>query len=178
MALSNEQYTQLRNRLMMYFNRRGCAAADDLADETLYRLTAKLAAGVEIAPDDIERYVISIARNIWHETSRNPLNFAEPIEDPQTGKPMEISSHDEESLQRLVDEATRKCRDKCLAIKLTEEERHLILEYYKDDWHEQVESRKRLLKTLNISKGTLGSTASRILEKLETCMKKCLGVHK
>jgi RNA polymerase sigma factor (sigma-70 family) len=172
--LALRRYEQLRNRLMMFFNHRGYGPADHMADETLDRLAAKLVAGAELGPGDFERYAVGIARNVWQESGRKPLNSAEPIEDPQTSKTIEIRAPNTEPLQRLVDQAIRKCKDKCLSEILTEQERWLILEYYKDDWHDQVESRKRIAETLGISADGLRTRSMRILKKLNECARKCL----
>ncbi len=172
--LALRQYDKLRNRLMVFFNHRGCAFADELADETLDRLAAKLDTGAEIDPNDIERYAIGIAKHVHQEGVRNPLNSAQPIEDTSTGEAIEVGSHDIEVLQQLIGQAARRCRNKCLANNLTDEERGLILEYYKDDWRQQVESRKRLAATLSLSPEGLRSRASRILKELKACARKCL----
>ena len=168
------RYEQLRTRLMVFFSHRGCAFADDLADKTLDRLTAKLDTGAQITPEDIERYAIGIAKHVYQEGRRNPLNSAEPIENPNTGQPIEIRSRDAGALQHLVDGAARRCANKCLSGKLTEEERWLILGYYKDGWHQQVENRKRMAETLGITADGLRTRAMRILKKLSECAKKCL----
>ncbi|MFN0112100.1 MAG: RNA polymerase sigma factor [Blastocatellia bacterium] len=183
MALSNEKETQLRKRLIEFFRHRNCKFTDDLADETLYRLRAKQDAGTEIPAADIERYAIGIAKNVWHEGIRNPLNFSDPVDDLQsdnaTEKKLQPKALKREAIQeqQLLDEAEELCLNKCLN-KLPNKERRLILEYYKDGWHEQSENRKRLMKTMDISSGTLASKVARIREILRKCIQRCLGVKK
>lgn len=184
MALSNEKDKQLRKRLIEFFRHRNCKFADDLADETLYRLRAKLKA-LDIPDSNIERYAIGIAKNVWHEGIRNPLNFSDQVEDLKTDKTFQEKSHQPDALkiaatqeQHLLAEAEELCLKKCLK-KLPDKERLLILEYYKmDDWNEQAESRKRLMKTMNLSSGTLASKVARIREVLKGCINRCLGIKK
>lgn len=173
--LSKQQYEMLRERLLVFFSRRSRAFADELADETLFRLTVRLSAEAEFPAEDIERYAVGIARNVWHENNRNPLHAAEPVEDSTTGEASPfVSSHDVAALSGLLEEAARRCAKKCLAKQLTVEERALILGYFKDDWHEQVKARKRLAGSLNLTDEGLRARAMRILKKLSTCAKKCL----
>lgn len=175
MALNQEQYNRLRKRLIMFFDRRGCASADDLADETVFRLLTKLKSSTEDLTVNLEAYALGIAKNVWHENNRNPLHRADTLESQTADQPIEIASQNaSEILRHLLDEAARRCVDLCLNKKLTENERYLILNYFKDNWHEQAESRKRLAKELGITPDGLRIKALRILRKLSNCAKKCL----
>lgn len=174
MALNQEQYNRLRKRLIMFFDRRGCPSADDLADETLFRLLAKLQSGAEASTLNLEAYALGIAKNVWHENNRNPLHTADSLENPTTGQPLEIPSHDHEVLWHLTDEALRRCVNRCLGNKLTEDERRLILNYFKDNWREQVKNRKRLAEELGMTDVGLRVKVMRILRKLNACTTKCL----
>src|SRR5207253_9181889 len=40
--LSGERYLEMRKRLVLYFDRKGCLSPDDLADETLNRVARRL----------------------------------------------------------------------------------------------------------------------------------------
>lgn len=172
--MNNEQHGKLRQRLMVFFNNRNPQLADELADETIFRLIKQLKAGLGIPPGEFEAYSVGIAKNVWLEClRRSPLNSAEPIESADS-QPIEIVSRNTEALSRLESEAIRKCVNNCLG-RLKADDRLLILEYFKDNWNEQKESRKRLSRQFGLESSSLTNKAWSILRKLNKCVKECLG---
>jgi DNA-directed RNA polymerase specialized sigma24 family protein len=67
-----ERYLEIRRRLVQYFDRRGCTAADELADETLNRAARKLAELGQIANVVPAQYCYVLARFVFLEYIRRP----------------------------------------------------------------------------------------------------------
>ena len=70
-------------------------------------------------------------------------------------------------------EARRDCLDECLE-QLPEEQRTLILEFYRDEKRTKIDHRDEMAKRLGISRTALGNRAQRIRDKLELCISNCL----
>jgi hypothetical protein len=66
------------------------------------------------------------------------------------------------------------CLDECLA-NLTPENRSLIVEYYKADKGGQIEHRQKLANRLGLRRDALANRAQRLRDKLERCVRRCLG---
>lgn len=79
--LSDEEYRDLRRRLVRYFAARGCHSPADLADDTVLRLLQKFAEQPVDCP--VDQYAFAIARNVLREACRAnrrtvPLDPAAP----------------------------------------------------------------------------------------------------
>src|SRR5947209_5921854 len=93
---AGEQYEDLRRRLIKFFEWRGAPFPEEHTDETLNRVAAKLAAGVEIK--NLRGYGYEVARlvclEVWkgNERRREPLEashydvVAAPAVDPEEGR--------------------------------------------------------------------------------------------
>lgn len=66
--LSDEEYRELRRRLIRYFTTRGCHSPADLADDTVLRLLLKFAEQPVNCP--VDQYAFAIARNVLREAYR------------------------------------------------------------------------------------------------------------
>ena len=107
-----ERYERIRNRLIKIFACRGCMEAEDLADETINRVTSKLA---DIQPGfegDPARYFYAVAKKILLEHSR-----------PKATPPLpQESSDDEETelmyqrLELCLEKLTRRIESWCWVI--------------------------------------------------------------
>jgi len=64
---AEEKYLALYTKLVKYFEWRGAGNADDLAQETLERGFARIAAGTEVYADDPASYFFGIAKNVLRE---------------------------------------------------------------------------------------------------------------
>lgn len=156
--IAGQKYERIQRKLVWFFEWRGCAAAEELADKTIDRVTRRLIEGEEIRAKDPSVYFYGVARNIAHEwwnAQKQPTRLLEPT----------VSSnqlHD-------ADERLR-CLDQCLE-QLAPEARHLILEYYQARGQQKIENRRRLAAKLQISPSALRLRAQRIREQLERCVR-------
>lgn len=152
-----QKYETIRGRLIKIFACRGCLEAEDLADETMNRVTSKLPEIQATYTGEAVRYFYGVANKIHLEyTRRKPVP---PLPDPKTDwEQAELESA---------------CLDRCVA-KLTPEHRELVLSYYQEEKHAKIEHRKQLAQKLGIASNALRIRAHRIRTALEECVKECL----
>ena len=158
----------MRRRLVLYFTRKRCVVADDLADETLHRVTRRLEEQGTITDATPARYCYIVAKFVLLEHLRDPgrprggevdarddarVPVAPPADDP-----------DQERLHA--------CLDGCLG-SLEPGDRELILDYYRDEHRARIERRRRLAAALSLSANALAIRACRLRDRLERCVAAC-----
>lgn len=154
-------YEEVRRRMIRFFAWEGCQRPEDCADEVFNRVGSRLAAGERILnimayASGVSRLVLKEAiREQSREQSRLVLEFPAP-------KPAE------------AERAEERCFDRCLD-ELPAEGRELLLEYYRGDSADRIRNRKEQAGKLNISVNSLRNRALRLREKLEDCLRGCLG---
>jgi DNA-directed RNA polymerase specialized sigma24 family protein len=161
------KYEELRLKLVKFFVwQRSCAEseADALADETLDRVSAKLARKIEI--QNVNAYALEVSRFVWLEHIRRKKEDAYGDDLPETAVAPQVS---EEPNTRL------NCLKKCLAdITSNESDRYLILGYYgAADGEKNKIQRKNLAEKLGLTMNTLKVKACRLRERLERCINDC-----
>jgi DNA-directed RNA polymerase specialized sigma24 family protein len=150
-------YEAIRRRLIQIFIHRGCLDPDELADRTFDRVCERIE---EIAPryegGNPALYFYGVANNIYLETFRKqsvpPLTFFDP------GPDVEI---------------TYQCLAECLG-GVSQQERDMVLDYYRGDGLDRIENRKRIAERLSISQRALRLRIFRLLPRLEMCITDCL----
>lgn len=162
-------YEAIRLRLIKIFTCRGCADAEDLADETINRVAAKvrdLAPGYE---GDPALYFYGVSHRVHQEYSRKlRLRDAELSEDvgAVNSSPVVISLADEA-------EPEYECLERCLE-HLPDENRKIVLEYYQQERRAKIDHRRRLAEELGIAVNALRIRAFRIRRALEECVHTCV----
>ena len=162
-----DKYEELRLKLTKFFIWRGCpeSQADTLADETLDRVAAKLAQGVEI--QSLRAYACETGRYVWLEYRRKYKedNFGEDT--PEIAVEPQFP---EDPDLRIA------CLRSCLVeITNDENDRALILGYYDTENVEKIkDQRKSLAEKLGLTANTLKVKASRLRDRLEKCINECV----
>jgi DNA-directed RNA polymerase specialized sigma24 family protein len=159
--IAGQKYERIQQKLVRFFEWRGCAAPEELADKTIDRVTRRLIEGEEIRAKEPSVYFYAVARNIAHEfwnAQRLPVRLLEPIVSP---------SQLDDAEERL------RCLDQCLD-QLAPEARYLILEYYQARGQLKIENRRRLAAKLRITPSALRLRAQRIRDQLEKCVRQRL----
>jgi DNA-directed RNA polymerase specialized sigma24 family protein len=165
---NGERYVEMRRRLVSYFARKQCPAADDLADETLSRVARKLDEHGTITDTPPARYVYVVARFVFLEslraaerrqTSLSAADGGDPALDPPS-RPSPDDEDEDNALDRL---------DRCLA-QLAASDRTLILEYYAGTNEERIARRRALAARLQLTPNALSIRACRIRDALEACV--------
>jgi DNA-directed RNA polymerase specialized sigma24 family protein len=151
------KYEDIRKRLIKIFTGRACAEAEDLADETINRVTSKLD---ELGPEfegDRGRYFYGVANKVYLEFRRKK-SPQPPLLTPPDPNQVELEF---------------RCMEHCIET-LSDENRYLLLRYYGADGSTKVEQRKRLAEELGIAPNALRIRAYRIRVSLQDCMEKCI----
>jgi RNA polymerase sigma factor (sigma-70 family) len=150
------RYEVIRSGLLRIFVSKGLNDAEDLADEAINRVIARLPDIRETYDGEPARYFHGVARNIIRETYRRKELAMEVTAVAQFIDP--FISTERESL------------DVCLQI-LPAEKRDLILDYYLYDGRDKVEHHKLMARRLGITEGALRGRVHQIRSGLEQCVK-------
>jgi len=166
-TLAGNKYEAIRLRLIKIFTCRGCFEAEDLADETINRVTAKVEAVANTYKGDPALYFYGVAQKLHLEylrktQARQTVTFQDSAADSRN--PGAATS---------VDETGYECLERCLD-NLPRDNRRLVLEYYQQERHAKIEHRKRLAEELGIAVNALRIRAHRIRLILQDCVQDCL----
>ena len=162
-----ERYLEMRHRLVAYFDRRNRPAPDVLADETFDRVSRTLEESGRIKVTPPARYCYVVARFVLLEDirkSRRDVPFEETrvaVQHARSGAPVD------DTMDQSLD-----CLGRCLNI-LKPEDKHLIVEYYRDAKRQRIDRRRELARELGITMNALGIRAWRLRANLERCVGAC-----
>jgi DNA-directed RNA polymerase specialized sigma24 family protein len=167
------RYLEIRRRLVQYFDRRGCAAADELADETLNRAARKLAELGHIANVAPAQYCYVLARFVFLEYVRRPGHKDSEFDDAARTSATAAAASPAHDFETPAAERERYLSglNGCLQ-KLAPADQQLILEYYQGDKRAKIEKRSDLAARYGLTLNALSVRACRIRSKLEQCVKK------
>ena len=146
-------YEKIRRRLISILASRGCAGAEELADEIIDRVARRVVDIRDAYVGDKAIYFLGVMNNVHHEYLKRPT-MPRP---PEPGDDAEAK------------EKTHQCLDK-----LTNNSRQMIERYYAEDKQAKIDLRKRIAEEFGISPNTLRLRALRIREKLQACIEQCL----
>jgi DNA-directed RNA polymerase specialized sigma24 family protein len=152
------KYELIRRRLIKIFTCRGCVEAEDLADETINRVTSKVAEIASNYEGEPALYFYGVARKVHQEYLR-PQNKVTP---PLTN---EVSEDDDENVYQ--------CLDRCMET-VTETSRQVVLRYYENEKKAKIDDRKALADELGIGVNALRIRAHRIRLLLRKCVTTCM----
>jgi len=167
--VAGRTYEAIRLRLIKIFTCRGCSEAEDLADETINRVAARVS---EIAGDyqgNPAAYFYGVAQKVYLEHLRK-------VKTKQADVPVDSSFHDPAMRKDCVDEdiePSYECLEHCLE-HLPSSNRQLVLEYYRQERKAKIDHRKLLAAELGIAVNALRIRAHRIRRSLEQCVHSCL----
>ncbi len=156
-------YEEIRVKLIMIMVRRQCCAGDELADETINRVSHKVK---DIAPGYVGNpalYFYGVLKKVYQEwlkwlkdqklrLDRMPPRQPEPSEDVE-----------------CVHGYLERCRQE-----LDPEDRELILTYYEHDKGAKIAHRKKMADGLGITLNGLRMRIHRINRDLKKCIDECL----
>ncbi|MFN7949955.1 MAG: hypothetical protein U0Z53_31700 [Blastocatellia bacterium] len=160
---AGEEYEELRQMLVKFFECRGAVFADELADETLSRVIRRIGEGEAV--EHLNAYCFGVARLLLLESLRSP-------EHGQTGldalPPLAAPEPEVEN-----DDARLECLRQCLDARPAES-RELIVEYYRDERRTKIDVRQRLADRLGIRRNALTRRMVRLRAQLERCITRCV----
>jgi DNA-directed RNA polymerase specialized sigma24 family protein len=155
---AGKKYEDIRRRLIKIFTSRGCLVAEDLADETINRVAGKVH---ELAADytgDPALYFYGVAKRVFQEYLKKS---ATP---PPPPPPVELPENVEHE---------HFCLEKCIE-RLTQQNRDIVLGYYKEERQAKIDYRKIIAEKLGITTSALRIRAHRIRLTLHECIVRCL----
>jgi DNA-directed RNA polymerase specialized sigma24 family protein len=155
------RYEAIRARLIKVFTCRGCHEAEELADETINRVTSRLFDIGERYQGDPALFFYGVAKRVYQEYGGRRFKFTEPLPDS-------LAAPGSESV-----EAEYACLEACME-QLPRPQRDLVLRYYRDDKRAKIEGRRKLAESLGIAPNALRIRAHRIRAALHDCVRACL----
>jgi RNA polymerase sigma factor (sigma-70 family) len=169
-------YEGIRRRLISFFEYRGGASPEDLADETINRVARRLSEGTDIHASNPADYFFGVARRVISEHWDSPQAGSARLDDVPPTQLAQPPPTPEAIAERDQRERGLDCLDRCLHA-LAAGERDLIIAYYQGETSVKIQNRKRLAARLGIAANALRIRALRIREKLEACVEGCLHSH-
>jgi DNA-directed RNA polymerase specialized sigma24 family protein len=154
---AGHKYEEIRRRLIKIFTCRGCNEAEDLADETINRVTKKLRDIEEGFSGDCARYFYGVANKVHLEYLRR-----KPVQPPAA------LQSDSERLEREY-----LCLEECIN-RLSGDNRDLVLQYYQEEGRAKIELRRVMAERLGIGSNALRIRACRIRASLQECVQTCV----
>lgn len=169
-----QNYLEMQQRLVTYFDRKNCLNSDELADETLNRVARRLEEEGEIKTESPAKYCYITARFVFLESLRESEKTHIPLDEIlQKPQRQELIAED-----RIEEQETKEkmltCLENCI-VTLNVADRELIISYYFGEERIKIENRRKIAEKLGISVNALSIRACRIRDKLETCVEKCVG---
>jgi DNA-directed RNA polymerase specialized sigma24 family protein len=164
------KYEAIRRRLIKIFTGRGCYEAEELADETINRVIARVGDVASGYEGDPALYFYGVSQKVHLEYLRKaqsqPLHLAKgPAEGTQNTPVFNPTDSIEPEYE---------CLERCLE-RLPPNSRDLVLRYYQQDRQAKIDHRKFLATELGIAVNALRIRAHRIRQVLQECMEDCLG---
>jgi DNA-directed RNA polymerase specialized sigma24 family protein len=154
---AGKKYEEIRRRLITIFTCRGCREAEELADETINRVTRRV-------PDIAGTYTGDQALYFYGVAHKVHLEYLRKKPAPPPPPPIEKSEEEEDRYD---------CLERCM-MSLTPENRELLLNYYQEEKRAKIDARKKFAERLNMPLNALRIRVFRIRETLRACVLECL----
>lgn len=158
---AGKKYEATRKRLIEIFTCRRCYDPEELADETINRVTRKLPDIIQNYVGDPALYFYGVAQKVYLESLRR-----QPVQ-PEPTTPVSYP------LVETDDNIELDCLERCIE-RLPLKSRELVVGYYLEDRKVEKDYRKKLARKLNLSFNALRIRAFRVKEMLQPCVRQCL----
>jgi DNA-directed RNA polymerase specialized sigma24 family protein len=154
---AGRKYEEIRLRLIKIFVCRGCYEPEDLADETINRVSKKLKEIESTYSGEPARYFYGVANKVQLEyLRRKPVPILPPPSDASDDIEKEYA-----------------CLERCIQ-DLTPNNRMLVLQYYQEEKRAKIDHRRNLADQLGIALNALRIRACRIRASLQECVQSCV----
>jgi RNA polymerase sigma factor (sigma-70 family) len=163
---AGKKYEEIRQTLVKFFTWRGYATAEDLADETINRVTRKVPELIKIYSGDPALYFYGVARNLLLEQQKSEISRPSPL--PPDQPDMSNQEEDADKIERELS-----CLEQCLK-QLSASSREFVLSYYQKQKQAKIDFRRDLAQHLGISSNNLRVRMHRIRVVLYDCILQCL----
>ena len=154
---AGQLYEKIRRRLITILAARGCNQPEELADETIDRVSRRVVDIQATYVGDKAIYFLGVMNNVHHEYLKRPR------------VPRLVAGDDEPETKERV----HLCLDNCLG-RLAPHARELIEQYYAENKRAKIDLRKLIARKFGIKTSTLRLRALRIRAKLQECIQHCM----
>jgi DNA-directed RNA polymerase specialized sigma24 family protein len=162
------RYETIRLRLIKIFTCRGCLEAEDLADETINRVTARVPEIAKGYQGDPAQYFFGVCQKVHLEYLRKVSAHREL----DSGIGGDASRPAATMIPQDI-EAEYECLERCLD-NLPTANRELVIKYYQQERQAKIDHRKLLAQELGIAVNALRIRAHRIRLALQKCVEDCV----
>lgn len=174
MNSDGQKYLEMRRRLVAYFDRKNLNNFEELADETLNRVARRLEEEGAIQSDTPAKYCYVVARFVLMEYLRDTQKEKVMVESVGRQQPSHnLPDHHTDSEKELK-ERMLNCLESC-TLQLDRVNYKIITGYYVGKERVKIENRRELAAGLGITTNALSIRACRLRDKLEGCVRQCLG---
>ncbi|MGE0882573.1 MAG: sigma-70 family RNA polymerase sigma factor [Blastocatellales bacterium] len=163
--LASQIYEKLRRRLIVYFIKRQCAAAEDLADKVLNAVMEHVLKQNVLLLGQPLPYIFGIARNVYRQYLSKQISFDGDMDWQRLSFP-DFSDETSEKEQRSA------CLRNCLR-EMKGQDRQLFLLYYLKKIEALDEYRIRLAKQFGLTINALRLKMMRLRDQLRICITSC-----
>jgi RNA polymerase sigma factor (sigma-70 family) len=164
---AEKKFKDLRRRLVVMLDCRGCTCSEDLADEAILRFVQRLPNMNPPYTGDPLPYLYTVANNLYIDYLKGQFP---PLPDDFSEIPQPVED-DVKNKERL-----HACLDVCLD-RMDPKSRELVLDYYRLEKQTRIDLRKSLALGLGISVNALRIRLFNIRSALEECIEECLGLR-
>ncbi len=171
--LGGERYLEMKERLVLYFDRKNSLAPDQLADETLNRVARRLEEEGSIISDAPAHYCYIVARFVFLESLRQRQRQVQLNEGLSAHSSASVASSPEAREEEKEREQRLECLERCIG-NLEGEDRELIVSYYHGEERAKIENRRTMATTFGITMNALSIRACRLRNKLQACVRECM----
>ena len=152
------RYEVIRRGLIERFINRGCVDAEGLADETINRVTKRVAEISVTYQGNPASYFHGVAKKVFLEHCRRKrIEGTRPPPEPEP----------------IFSEIYYDCLEQCLG-ELPPEKRDLILRYYREIKKAKIEDREKIRQEMSLKPDALRVRTYRIRKTLERCVRDCV----
>jgi DNA-directed RNA polymerase specialized sigma24 family protein len=169
-----QKYLEMRRRLVAYFDRKNCSNFEELADETLNRVARRLEEESAIESDTPAKYCYVVARFILMEHLRVTQKERVMVESIRRKRPSQNVAEYNAEEEKGLKEKMLNCLEKC-TLQLDPISHKIITQYYVGKERVKIENRRALAASLGLTMNALSIRACRLRDKLEACVRQCLG---
>jgi hypothetical protein len=152
------EYQRIRAKLIRFFIHKGCMDADALFDKTVDIVVAKVESCVDY--QNPLAYCYGVARNVWHEDTRERKSVALEVDVPSPEHP-----------DPKVHELELQCLDRCLD-RLSPADRDVVTRYHGQHGREKIQARRVLADGAG-GMNALRIRVHRIRKELRICVIDC-----
>jgi DNA-directed RNA polymerase specialized sigma24 family protein len=161
---AGKKFEDIRRRLLVVFDGRGCLRSEELVDETLKRFIRRLPAMLDSFNGDPIPYLLVTAHHLHLEyIQKQWLPLPENVADM-------LATDDDGNMEAEVLDA---CLEECLG-KLDPKDRAIALDYYRRDKQAKIDFRKELALHLGLTANALRIKIHHLRTTLRACLDECL----